>query len=209
MKLLLTKRNEWGDLAARYFATLPGENHIVRWSDKPAWIAYNREDGDELYSFCWPEVIPEAALNRFVRAVNFHPGSTDYPGIGCYNFALYEGAREYGAVAHHMAPGVDSGPILEEDRFIVHPSDTVASLQVRTMVVLLGLFARLLGGYFTRTPGAEWRRKPFTRADLDELCVVTPEMDESEIRRRVRAVDYPGYPGARVDLGGVTFEAKR
>jgi hypothetical protein len=58
-----------------------------------------------------------------------------------------------------------------------------------------------------RAPRA-WQRRPFTRRQLNELGRVTPDMTPEEIRRRVRAMEYPGFPGAFVELGGVRFVAQ-
>ena len=45
-----------------------------------------------------------------------------------------------------------------------------------------------------------WTRKPYTRSDLDELSRVTLGMDVNEIRRRVKAMEFPGAPGAFIEL---------
>jgi methionyl-tRNA formyltransferase len=68
-------------------------------------------------------------------AFNFHPGSPDYPGIGCLNFELYEEAREYGVTCHHMVPKVDTGGIIAVKHFAIFDSDCVASLLARLMTI--------------------------------------------------------------------------
>ena len=73
--------------------------------------------GDYLISFLSPWIITADELARFDTAINFHPASTDYPGSGCYNFALYDNAPEYGATCHHMLPKVDTGLVIDERRF--------------------------------------------------------------------------------------------
>ncbi len=76
--------------------------------------------GDYIISYLSRWVVPAELLERARRAaVNFHPASPDYPGIGCNNFALYENAAEYGVTCHHMAPRVDSGEIIAVRRFPV------------------------------------------------------------------------------------------
>src|SRR5687768_15282057 len=69
--------------------------------------------GDYVISFLSRWVVPAYLLERAKKAaINFHPASPDYPGIGCNNFALYDNATEYGATCHHMAPKVDTGGII-------------------------------------------------------------------------------------------------
>ncbi len=53
-----------------------------------------------------------------------------------------------------------------------------------------------------------WSRRPFTRADLDELHHVAPDMPAEEIERRRRAVTYPGFPGVKLKLGDVVFSSE-
>lgn len=162
-----------------------------------------------LISFLSPWIIPKSVLEKTEIAINFHPASRDYPGIGCYNFALYEQAQEYGAVCHFMAEKVDAGPIIEERRFPVFAADTVESLKLRTMVTMLDMYHGVISGLACgKIPApckAQWSRRPFTRRELNALTVVAPDMPADEVQRRVRATTYPGYPGASVTIGGETF----
>src|SRR5215475_4462948 len=79
-----------------------------------------------------PEVLGEARLVAFTSGVivprsilaalghgayNFHPGPPNYPGWAPAHFALYDGARTFGATAHVMAARVDSGPIVGVEPF--------------------------------------------------------------------------------------------
>ena len=67
-------------------------------------------------------VVPEWLLRKAkIAAINFHPASPDYPGIGCRNFALYENAKEYGVTCHHMSATIDTGSIIEIKRFPIFP----------------------------------------------------------------------------------------
>jgi methionyl-tRNA formyltransferase len=170
-----------------------------------------------ILSFVSPWIVPAWLLERVPPqpsgwALNFHPGSTDYPGIGCYNFALYEGAAEFGAVCHHMAPAVDTGAIVLERRFPLLPADSVASLKLRTMVTMVSMFhdvvIDLSRGQPPPVSSARWGRRPFRRAELEALCEITADMTEEEVRRRVRAVTFPGAPGARITIHGIRFDAR-
>lgn len=162
-----------------------------------------------LISFLSPWIVPQPLLDGSALAINFHPASTDYPGIGCYNFALYEEASEYGAVCHHMLAKVDTGAIVEERRFPVFPQDSVESLKLRTMVTMLAMFhdlcSLLAAGRPLPASAATWSRRPFTRRQMNELRRIDPAMAPDEVARRVRAMTYPGYPGPSVTLGDRTF----
>lgn len=162
-----------------------------------------------LISFLSPWIVPQFLLDASEIAINFHPASTDYPGIGCYNFALYEDVAEYGAVCHHMLAKVDTGAIVEERRFPVFPQDTVESLKLRTMITMLAMFhdlgCLLASGRPLPVSTATWSRRPFTRKQMNELRRIDASMPPEEVARRVRAMTYPGYPGPSVTLGDHTF----
>lgn len=156
--------------------------------------------GDTLISFLSPWIVRPQELERAGTAINFHPASVDYPGIGCYNFALYDGAAQFGAVCHHMLARVDTGRIVEERRFPLRPDDSVETLKLRTMEVMVAMFRDLIGPVARGEPlpaaAVHWTRAPYTRRQLEALKVITPDMDEAEVERRVRAVTYPGFSGA-------------
>lgn len=162
-----------------------------------------------LLSFLSPWIVPAALLDNSGTALNFHPASVDYPGIGCYNFALYDGAPEFGAVCHHMLAKVDSGTVVEERRFPLFPGDTVESLKLRTMVTMLAMFhdvcSLIAAGRPLPVCERQWSRKAYTRREMEALKTITPDMDEAEVARRIRAGTYPGYPGPSVTVAGHTF----
>ena len=50
-----------------------------------------------------------------------------------------------------------------------------------------------------------WKRKPYTRKELNELCRITSDMSEEEIKRRVKAVTFPNEQGAYIEKNGIKF----
>ena len=168
----------------------------------PANIGEGRFEA--IISFLCPWVLPHQLLARSDLAINFHPGSHAYPGSGCYSFALYEGAEEYGAVCHHMEAAVDAGPIICQRLFEVSARDSVETLKFRTMVTLLAMFHDLAWlvakGCELPRENLTWTRPAFTLKDLDKLRRIDANMSAEEIARRVRAVTYPGYAGAQIEV---------
>ena len=180
---------QWGD-------PLPGE---VR-----AW------EGDYIISYLSRWIIPPDLLARARRAaVNFHPASPEYPGIGCTNFALYENAEEYGVTCHHMATQVDSGRIIAVKRFPVLASDNVVTLLRRTYEHQIALFFEIAplmaAGRQLPISQERWSRRPFTRREFNELFKISPDMPRDEIARRIRAVSYGRYQ-PYVEIEGYRFE---
>lgn len=174
--ILITKTDEWSNHAGRLAQIAFSE--VI-------WIRGNIGDpipdipeGGLIISFLSPWIIPASVLEGR-KAINFHPGSRKYPGIGCYNFALHEGATEYGAVCHEMRPAVDTGKIIKEVNFPVFEFDTVETLKFRTMIVMLQMFHELIcqsqkESEFVWTDKWCWSRRPFTRKQLDQLYADFP-----------------------------------
>ena len=104
------------EFCRRNFADV--STHAGRWDDPLPETAAGWSGG-LIVSYLARWIVPAPLLARAALALNFHPGPPEYPGYGCNNFAIYEGAREYGVTCHHMAPRVDTGAIVEVLRFPV------------------------------------------------------------------------------------------
>jgi methionyl-tRNA formyltransferase len=211
--VLLAKRTEWSEHAISIAKILLGERLLVITGNLGDPLPeLDRERYYVVLSFLSPWIVPLQLLNRSDIAINFHPGTAEYPGIGCYNFALYEGAQEYGAICHHMAPKVDTGPIIAERRFNIFPHETVESLKLRTMVTMINLYHEIVGFIASGRPlpssDLQWAREAFTRKELESLGRISLEMSPDEIKKRVRAMTYPGFPGVKLHVGGVSFETQ-
>lgn len=155
--------------------------------------------GAVLISFLSPWIVTADELARFDTAINFHPGPVEYPGTGCYNFALVEDAREYGAVCHHMLPKVDTGLVVLERRFPVAADDTVETLKLTTMTTMLEMFetiaTTIAAGDTLPAANTHWTRRAFTKREMDALKIIPASLPADERSRRIRATVYPGYPG--------------
>ncbi len=209
--VLLTKRDKWCEKAGLFAEIVFGDR--LTWLRGTVGDPFPDEAFDQpvdcLISYLSPWIVPRRILGTSSLSINFHPASRDYPGTGCYNFCIYEGAAEYGAICHHMVEKVDRGAIIEERRFPVLAGESVETLKYRTMIVMLALYHDIVSGIATArqlpSSSGSWSRVPFTRAQLDELCVISPSMTPEEIKRRIRATVYPGRPGPKVVLGEFEF----
>ena len=211
--LLVTKKNDWCQKAIQLAKYIFGEsNLIIKQGEQIGEKLPELSDSFEIIiSFLSPWIVPQKLLNKARIAINFHPGSREYPGMGCYNFAIYEKTKMFGATCHYMKSKVDSGDIIIERRFEVEDHETIESLKYRTMIVMLALFHEVMGMIRKEIPlpkkNVSWSREPFTRAQLEDLCVINRTMTEEEVKRRVRACHFPGYPDAKINIGGIDFLA--
>lgn len=166
--------------------------------------------GDYILSYLSPWILPESLLCRAEKAaINFHPGPPEYPGIGCTNFAVYNGESRFGITCHHMLPKVDTGRIISVRRFPIYDRDSIWTLTQRCYTSIEATFQEIVAiiaeGSSLPTSSEEWTRRPYKRKELDELCRITSNMPVEEVRRRIRAVSYPNAPGAFTEVGGYRF----
>ena len=171
--------------------------------DGPRW--------DCIISYLSRWVVPARLLNKSKIAINFHPGPPEYPGYGCNNFAVYEGAKVYGVTCHHMARRVDTGSIVAVRRFPVLPTDNAATLLRRAydfqLVLFYEMITRIVQGQEFGTSDEKWTRKPFTRKEFAELARIAPDMNKEEVEKRVRATNM-GIWKPTVELHGFVFELR-
>lgn len=200
MIVLLTQNSEWGHLAADIANGIFGddvENHLANRDDPLPDFPVNGDTA--LLSILAYRIVPEPILKAVKLAINFHSGTTSYPGNTPYNFAIYENAEIYGAVCHHMVKKVDAGPIIAERTFRVSPHETVYSLRQRSILIMFGMFNDICEiiarGETLPVSESKWCGPTTTLADLNELRRITTDMNPEEIERRRRAATYPGFPG--------------
>ena len=182
---------EWGD---------PIPKEVLNW------------EGDYIISYLSRWVLPEYILERAnIAAINFHPASPDYPGIGCNNFALYEGANFYGVTCHHMVKKVATGQIIAVKKFAIQDLDDVLSILERTYKYQLNLFYQVVKTMYLEEEmpisNETWTRLPFSRKELKDLATITQDMSEEEIKKRIRATSYGNWKPT-VRIGDFIFEYK-
>ena len=110
-----------------------------------------------------------------------------------------------------MLPNVDTGRIIATRKLPVHPSDTVSSLLSRTYDAQLDLFYEIMGKILRNeklpVSKEKWTREPFTRKEFNELAKVTPDMENAEVRKRIRATSFKEWQPV-VKIGDYSFEYK-
>jgi methionyl-tRNA formyltransferase len=207
--LLITKRNEAGSKADAAVRERLADAEIEtvfgnRSERRPAGLG----GVDLLISFLCPWILPRSVLETCGDAINFHPGPPEYPGFGCYNFAIYEKAAEYGVTCHRIDEAIDHGEIIGVKRFRLDPAWTPEPLQVKTLDVLHELLLDVLQQIASGTPLTrveEWRRKATNRADFEALRRIPRDADAKETRLRIQAFEHSTLGGAYIEHCGIAF----
>lgn len=92
------------------------------------------------------QLLTPAFLARFSnRVVNIHPSLLPaFPGTQPIEDALGAKATETGVTVHWVDEGVDSGPIIAQERVAILPGDTAEALHERIHIVEHRLLPRVL-----------------------------------------------------------------
>lgn len=115
------------------------EKHFTdrdRWAEKLADnIAHFDPDLIVLAGFM--KVLPKSFIEKFSpRIVNIHPALLpSFPGAHAVKDALAAGARETGVTIHVVDDGVDTGPILVQEKVTIFPADDEKTLHERIKLV--------------------------------------------------------------------------
>jgi len=211
---LFAKKKPGLDEAIEYLKTLTTDIEIYIGDVGDPFPVISRDSKcDLMISYISPWIIPKDVLElSTLYAINFHPGPPEYPGIGCTNFALYDDAREFGVTCHIMNPKVDSGEIISVRRFPIYKNDNVKVLTDRCYVFILEQFYEVINDFFEKKKlsfsDEEWKRRPFTRKELNQMSEINFEMSEQEINRRIRATYFPNLPYPFIVLKGKKFVYK-
>lgn len=147
-----------------------------------------------LVAFCTDVIVPADLLFRLAGpAYNFHPGPPEFRGSRVASFAVYEGARTFGATAHEISSEIDAGAIVGVRRFDVPDGIKFSDLEALSYDALLALFRELAPQLAMREAalpplaGERWSGPIRTRAQAEKLAAIEADLSEEEIRRRYRA----------------------
>ena len=89
-------------------------------------------------------ILSPAITTRF-RIINSHPALLpSFPGAHAVRDALAAGVSETGTTIHWVDAGVDTGPVIAQEKVLVHDGDTEESLHERIKIVERGLIVATL-----------------------------------------------------------------
>jgi methionyl-tRNA formyltransferase len=166
---------------------------------------------DLLLSFGTGIIVPPWILAiEGLLALNVHAASPEYPGRDPHHFAVYDGAKRYGATMHYMSQSVDSGPISDIELFDV--PNNVSPIQLLELAndsswILIQRFFSIYKkqGAPSALNNVAWGKRKTTRKMFSELCKVDCAMSEREFERRLRSTTIPGYDNLYLELHGRRF----
>jgi phosphoribosylglycinamide formyltransferase 1 len=120
-----------GDLPTASFELSDYSSRAERDTAMADWL--RRHDVDVVVLAGYMHLLTSQFLERFpARVINVHPSLLpDFPGAHAVADQLAAGVRESGVTVHVVDEGIDSGPILLQERVPVLDGDTVETLHAR------------------------------------------------------------------------------
>lgn len=154
------------------------------------------------------EVVAIPALG----AVNLHGGLLpQYRGGHVAQWAILNGECESGVTLHYMDEGIDTGPIIGEQRFRLEDADDAESVRQKMRAagstLLAAWWPRILDGTAPRVPQDESRAR-YWRMRTPEDGRIDWAMSATFVWRLVRALRC-NSPGAFVEANGRTISIRR
>jgi hypothetical protein len=154
-------------------------------------------------------------------AINFHPGPPKYPGIGCYNYAIWNEDEMYGVTCHFMDEKLDHGKIINCYYFDLIGNETINTLKNQAITKLKNLFYSTInlilqyGNPVSLEHGEEWGEYK-SKKDFEACCRVeiqsgifyglgtfNPINFEEQWEKFLRAFYYPGAnEGPFIEING-------
>ncbi|MFD1514265.1 methionyl-tRNA formyltransferase [Halomarina rubra] len=157
-------------------------------------------------------IVPPEVLTVPERGcLNLHPGLLPYArGYNPNVWSIVEGLPA-GVTLHYMDDGVDTGPVVATREVDVRFDDTGRSLYDRLERAAYDLFVETWPAVETGTARAtaqdETRATTHYKREFLDLCELDPD-EETTVRDlldRLRALTFPPFDNARIDVDGETY----
>jgi methionyl-tRNA formyltransferase len=153
---------------------------------------------DFIFSFRSFFILKKSVLKKCsIAAINFHPGPPEYRGLGCVNYALYQGSKFYGCTAHLMNDKIDNGSIIDVKKFKIRKSDTIEKCLNKTYKLAykqsLKIFSLILKDKnflkksIKKNKLIKWSKKISNRKNLDRFYQISLKLNREEFEKKIRA----------------------
>ena len=127
------ERAEQASVPAAVFPEEDYEDRAARDEAMADWLDEQRVE--VVVCAGYMQLLTRGFLGRF-PCINVHPSLLPaFPGLDAVGQALAAGAHETGVTIHFLDEGVDSGPVIAQERVAIEPDDTVESLHERLHAV--------------------------------------------------------------------------
>ena len=137
-----------------------------------------------------------------IAAINLHPGSPKYRGIGCLNYALYNKEKKFGFTIHLISKKIDCGKILFVRYFLINKNSTVANLLQKTHDQCLKhskvFFRNILSDaskidfYKNKFKKEKWSKVIKNKKELNKFYRIK-DFNLREVNKKIRATNFINF----------------
>lgn len=154
----------------------------------------------------YPNILSEEILDAFnYGVINFHGGHLpEYRGAHASNHVLLNNEQWHGATLHFCDPGIDTGPIIDKQKFKIQDQDTSYTLYQKAKIALWNRYVNNVDNILSRDidpiPQSESEvyseLHTYYRDDIVGEKEVDLNSDPDELLRRIRSFDFPTHKPA-------------
>lgn len=213
--LLLIKKNKL--YSSEICRMLKKKSHLnvkIIFVDKKKSLpkSFNCENIDYLISYLCPFKIQKKILDRIkIASINFHPGPPKYPGIGCFNYAIFNKDKTYGVTCHFMNEKIDNGKIIKTRNFQLSKNETIKSISDKSYKNLYLLFKYIFNKIkknksLNEKNNLKWSKKIYSKKKFN--LFLNYKFINKKLERYLRATIYMNYPSPNIFIGKYVLQKK-
>lgn len=167
---------------------------------------------DYIVSCGFRYIVPEHILNIPKEgSLNLHQSYLPYNrGANPNVWSIVEGTPA-GVTLHYMDSGIDTGPIIDRqkvnDCFAYNGKDLYNCLEDAQVAQFKKTWPDILAGNHSTSEQNERKGTYHEIDEFDNLCELDPdeEMTVKEMLDQLRALTFPPYNNAKIDIDGTTY----
>ena len=170
---------------------------------------------DYLISFLNPLYIDKTVRKKImINSFNFHPGPPEYPGFGCYNFALLNKINSYGSTVHVVNDKFDNGEIVDVKRFNIsykkcNLEKLIKMTHKKILLQAKGFIVSILKMHPKTKKNFKWKRKAYTKKEFEIAREIKLNDSKKNILKKIKAFSYKDYESIYINFKGFKFEFKK
>ena len=163
-------------------------------------------DIDIAFAVSWRYMIPARVFNLpMIGTFVFHDSLLPaYRGFSPTVWSIINGEDHTGVTLFKIADDVDSGDILDQEKVLIGPDETIAEVMGKVTQTYISIFEKNIDQLLNRTfrlKGQDHSRASYTCKRLPQDNVINWQASSKDIYNFIRALSQP-YPGAYTYLEG-------
>ncbi|MCL2254855.1 MAG: hypothetical protein FWC09_10475 [Lachnospiraceae bacterium] len=184
---------------------------VISMEEANGLMAESDDYADLAVSYLFWRKIKEPLISKPKHGcINFHPAILpDWKGTAGYNVAILNKLKRWGATAHYVDEGIDTGKIIRIFSFdFDFRHETAQSLEKKTQEIQCDLYKSVIAdvmcdhdftaGLIDNNGGVY-----ISRNDMEAMKKIDPAKDDISLKSR--AFWFPPYSGAQIELNGKNY----